>query len=191
MKSAKEKWLPIVGFEGLYEVSDYGNVRSMDRVVSYCNNGGKANRLFTGKPIANVLGNNGYYFCNLWKNGKIFQKRTSRLVAEAFIPNPDNLPCVNHKNRNPLDNRAENLEWCTVQYNNTYDNVHIERGIKERNRVDCSKPICGINNKTGERKVFPSSREAGRFLGDVERSGNIRKKAKIRGYAYGYYWGYI
>ena len=55
------------------------------------------------------------------KNGKTKQGLLHRLVAEAFIPNPDNLPCINHKDENPLNNRADNLEWCSYKYNNEYN----------------------------------------------------------------------
>ena len=62
----------------------------------------------------------GYYTIKLWKNGKGYFKRVNRLVAQAFIPNPNNYECVNHKNEVRQDNRVENLEWCSIGYNNRY-----------------------------------------------------------------------
>lgn len=97
-----EEYKEIKGFED-YQVSNYGNVKS----------------LITNRILRPSKTNN-YYKVTLCKNGEIYYKRVNRLVAEAFIPNPDNLPCVNHKDENKFNNHVDNLEWCDYQYNNNY-----------------------------------------------------------------------
>lgn len=98
-----EVWKPIQGFEG-YEVSSYGRVWSNK----------KQQLLRPGKN------KNGYLIVSLQKDGKGFTKYIHRLVSEEFILNVNNLPCVNHKNERKDDNRVENLEWCSYQYNINY-----------------------------------------------------------------------
>ena len=100
-----EIWKQINDFDN-YEVSNLGNVRRKTK---------KGYHLL--KPSVN---NNGYYQVSLSKDGKAKPFRVHRLVAVAFIPNPDNLPIINHKDENKLNNNADNLEWCTQQYNVRY-----------------------------------------------------------------------
>ena len=123
----EEIWRPVVGFEGLYEVSSYGRVKSLKR--PYENNGGiqwtKERILSPGKD------KDGYLQVNLHCNGKQHQRKIHRLVAQAFLPNPDNLPMVNHKDEDKTNNRVDNLEWCTAKYNSTYGTVR-ERAAKTR-----------------------------------------------------------
>lgn len=113
--AAMEEWRDIPGYEGLYQVSDAGNVRSVDRVVRYPE--GKSDRRFRGKRIKAVLGSNGYLFVNLSRNSRIKRVGIHRLVAMAFIPKPTGNVEVNHKNGDPTDNRAQNLEWVTRSEN--------------------------------------------------------------------------
>ena len=101
----KEYWKPVVGYEGHYQVSNFGRVKSIK----------------FGKEIIlkqNIRG--GYYIVNLSKNGIVKTYLVHRLVAEAFIDNTDNLPEVNHKDENKLNNNVDNLEWCTHEYNINY-----------------------------------------------------------------------
>lgn len=109
-----ELWKPIKGYEGIYEVSNTGKVRSLDRVViTDTHPNGK---LLKGKILKNSVVRN-YNRVNLCV-GNVRQKhRVARLVAVAFIPNPDNKPQVNHKDENTLHDNAENLEWCTAKEN--------------------------------------------------------------------------
>ena len=101
-----------------YEVSDTGLIKSVDRYVSSkCG----SKRLAPGKILKLTEDEDGYYRVGIHCNGKCCAVGVHRLVAEAFIPNPDNLPVVHHKNGNNQDNRVENLEWATVLYNNSED----------------------------------------------------------------------
>lgn len=120
-KNMEEIWKDVVGFEGYYEVSNYGNVRSKDRVIVRSNG---CKLTLTGKPLPQYkrYGNStiARYYVNLCKNSKNYTPSVHRLVAEAFIPNPDNLPQINHKDEDPSNNRVDNLEWCTAKYNHNY-----------------------------------------------------------------------
>ena len=106
-----EVWKDIVGNEGLYQVSNFGRVRSVDHHDSL-------GRLQIGRVLKPQLDGRKNYFHVTLANRKIVQVHT--LVAQAFIPNPNNLPQVNHKDENKQNNRADNLEWCTAKYNNSY-----------------------------------------------------------------------
>lgn len=127
MKS-NEIWKDIPNYEGLYQVSSYGNVKSLDRKV----NGKWGKMLIKGKLLSLVKEKDGYYVVNLYKNHKTQQFRVHRLVAEVFIPNPNNLPEVNHKNEDKTDNKVDNLEFCTTKYNCNYGN----RNRKIRKRIN-------------------------------------------------------
>ena len=119
-----EVWKPIKGYEGIYEVSSYGRVRSLERSISLRNRHGEYVRVEKGRIMAQKLQNTDRLQVNLRKvvNGKRLRKTfyVHRLVAEAFVPNPDNKPTVNHINEDHHDNRAENLEWMTKAENNLY-----------------------------------------------------------------------
>lgn len=110
----KEIWKDVVGFEEYYQVSNLGRVKSLARSTNYKNIGTAWRKERIRKP---KLSNTGYYEVALAKEHKTYYKRVHRLVAEAFIPNPDNLPYINHINEIKTDNRVENLEWCTPKYN--------------------------------------------------------------------------
>ena len=112
-----EIWKPVIGFEGSYEVSQLGNVRSIDRKRTY-----KDGRVacFKGKALKPVLNGDGYLQVQLNMAQKTKTMRVHRMVAEAFIPNDGNLPEVNHKDENKLNNSVRNLEWCDHLYNSRY-----------------------------------------------------------------------
>lgn len=117
----KEIWKDIRGYEGMYQVSNLGCVKSLSRVV-YRSDG--TNSILPEKIMK--PSKNTYLYARLRKNGINKHLAIHRLVCEAFIENPLNLPCVNHKDNNPLNNHISNLEWCTYHYNNNYG-THSER----------------------------------------------------------------
>lgn len=113
----KEVWKDIAGFDGYYQVSNHGNVRSTTRKVHHSKGGVRVSH---SRLMKLSLNGDGYYFVSLHKHNHAKPFRVNRLVAETFIPNPDGLPCVNHIDKNRLNNRVDNLEWCSVEYNNRY-----------------------------------------------------------------------
>ena len=130
---AHEVWRDVVGYEGYYQVSNLGNVRSVDRCVT-CKNG----------TVKNLRGNDiklaynkacGYYYASLTKDNKRRLMSVHRLVAKAFIPNPEGLGYVDHINNVKTDNRASNLRWCTNQQNAIYAKDHVDIGAWKRKPV--------------------------------------------------------
>lgn len=109
----KEVWKDIAGYEGLYQVSNRGRVRSLARVVPHSTGG----KLTVSPKILIPKDRNGYDHVSLWKNNKEYRVKVHRLVAQVFIPNPENKPEVNHIDANPKNNVVENLEWVTRREN--------------------------------------------------------------------------
>lgn len=105
-------WKSIRGFEGYYEVSNFGEVKALERLV--INNGSPQHK---HERILKAGGTGKYKTVALCKDGKVYPKLVHRLVAEAFIPNPDNKPNVDHIDTNPLNNNVENLRWVTQSEN--------------------------------------------------------------------------
>lgn len=112
-----EEWKDIEGYEGLYQISNYGQVKSLTK-ERYMPNGGK--RVYTERLVAINVVKSGYLNVQLWKDGKVKNKMVHILVAMAFIPNPNNYPQVNHKDEDKTNPIYSNLEWCTRSYNATY-----------------------------------------------------------------------
>lgn len=172
----EELWKPVIGFEGLYEVSNFGNVRSLER------NG----TIKGGRMMAKVLDNYGYYMCKLRNKNIIKMPKIHRLVAQSFIPNPDNKPQVNHINGDKLDNRVENLEWVTSRENimhavdngliNVLGNTNNFLGYKVEQIKD-GKVINTFET------ISKASRETGVCRSGIEKV--LKGKQKTSG---GYYW---
>lgn len=116
MKTINEEWKPVRGYEGYYEVSNMGRLRSVERVVYRMRRGILYPVKLKGK-IKEFTYHLGYQQCLLCKDGKPSTAKVHRLVAEAFVPNPDNKPCVDHINTIRDDNRAENLRWVSYKEN--------------------------------------------------------------------------
>ncbi len=110
----EEQWKAVRGYEGYYEASSLGAVRSVSRLVNHPMGGKRSVR---GRSIKLTLGKIGYYYFTAAKDGVLFPLSAHRAVALAFLPNPDNKPQVNHKNGVKSDNRLENLEWATSSEN--------------------------------------------------------------------------
>ena len=143
--SGNEVWKDVVGYEGLYQVSNKGNVYSVERKDSRGNKCG-------GRVLRPSYDKDGYLQVQLYKNGKVKGKYIHRLVAEAFIPNPKSFLEINHLDEVKDNNELSNLEWCTREHNNNYG--------KRTEKV--SKKVKAVNIKTGEVLTFNSIREAGR-----------------------------
>lgn len=165
-----EQWRNIEGYEGLYQVSDEGRVKSLHREIVY-KDGRK--KVIEERILHNILSDLGYYHVMLSKDGSPKRYKVHRLVAKAFIPNPNNLPIINHKDENPKNNLVENLEWCDQNYNVHYGTM-IERGRKKQlNREDKSKPLDKIDMTTGE--ILESFKSAS----EVERNNPQFKTSSV------------
>ena len=170
MENNEEKWKDVKDYEGHYQVSDKGRVKSLKQ--------GKERIL---KPERNKFG---YLDIGLRKNGEHKKFKVHRLVAIAFIPNPDNLPQINHKDENKENNKVENLEWCDVKYNNIYG-TRIQR-INEK----ISKPVLQYT-KSGEFvRKWKSTQDGQRNLGYAGSSISRCCRGKLKS-AYGFVWKYI
>lgn len=170
-------WVPVKGYEGLYEVSGIlGKVRSL-------------NYRGTGrvKIMKGGLITSGYIGISLTKNGKTKSFREHRIVAEHFCPNPFNKPCVNHLNEKTDDNRASNLSWVSYEENNNYG-TRNERIGKTMTNGKKSKPVLQFT-KTGEFvREWPSAAECERngfFQGNVS-DCCLGKKPQYKGYLWKY-----
>lgn len=137
-KTDMEEFRDIKEYEGLYQVSSLGRVKNSK-----------------GRILKSYKDNHGYPMVNLCKNAKNIRVRVHRLVAEAFIPNPNNYPCVNHKDEDKSNNNVNNLEWCTYRYNNTYGTVlqrKLEKLKETYKNFDWSKITSKIDYKEVGRK---------------------------------------
>ena len=174
----KEQWKQVDGFVG-YEVSNLGRVRSVDRIrkAAY----GRTARVKGVLLQARKNTTNDYLLVRLRKEGKLVHCLVHRLVAIAFVPNPDGLPQVNHKDENPQNNRWDNLEWCDQLYNNHYGTAI------ERRSITRGKPVAQYT-KDGEFIArFVSAREAARSIGKSQAAITrccLGKYAQ----AYGFLW---
>lgn len=134
MEIEKEIWKPVVGYEGIYEVSNLGRVKSLERVVSF----GRARRVIKEKILKQVKKGTCQYYCvNLTIKGKQHWMLVHRLVAQAFIPNPKGLPEVNHKDENKDNNTLDNLEWCDREHNHLWGTSRMRQSktLKEYYRI--------------------------------------------------------
>lgn len=146
----QEVWKDVVGYEGFYQVSNLGNVRSVTRIVKTK----RGQKLLHGMPIrASKSHSTKYLYVNLNRDGKLRRCTIHRLVAEAFIPNPNNLPQVNHKDEIRDNNEVSNLEWCTNVYNSNYGtkNERMSR-IKKLQNCGEKNPFYGKHHTDAVRQ---------------------------------------
>lgn len=167
----KEIWKDIKGYEGLYKISNFGNIISFHK--------GKITILNLKKRINKSRGNKfGYYRCSLYKDGNTKNFYVHKLVALSFIPNPENKKYIDHINGNSLDNNVNNLRWCTVSENNRNP---ISRG---RWFLSFGKKAPKIIRKADE-KIFLSYTDVSEIL--CENPENISRKLKKNGEYKGYF----
>lgn len=175
-----EEWKDIKGYEGLYQVSNIGNVRSIRRCIKY-KSGSIA--IHKGRLLRQYERTGGYMYVVLSKENTQKPFRVHRLVADAFVENPKNMEIVNHIDENRKNNSATNLEWCDLKYNINYG-TRTERAIETRRNH--SKPF--ICHETGD--VF-------RSIADCKRKLNLPKTAHVscvlnghRNSTHGYHFSY-
>lgn len=175
--------------EELFEItSRFGKfpsyrVTKTGKVYSYRQGG-------TLKPLSVILDSSGYPIVKLYNDsGKPRTIAVHRLIADTFIPNPQNFPCINHKDEDKANNSVDNLEWCTKAYNNCYNDKAVKIGFKLRESNSRKRAVNQILN--GEViNTFSSIREAARFFGNPKRDSNIYTGIKTHQMRYGYYWEY-
>lgn len=150
-----EFWKEIPNYEGLYEASNLGKVRSKEGKVTYSKLHGK--RVWKSRILKEKNKSGRDVRVDLWKNGEPKSFLVHRLVAETFIPNTDNKPCINHIDGNPRNNYVSNLEWVTYSENmkHAFKNGLYSTNVK----------ITLINKQSGNKKRFISMSEASRSLG--------------------------
>lgn len=180
-----EIWKDIEGFEGIYQVSNLGRVKSCDRNVK-CGRGSK--RMPSQILYQHVLSLHGgtYRQCqvHLWLNGEENKFIVARLVAKAFIPNPHNLPQVNHKDEDPTNNHVDNLEWCTCAYNLAYNDGRARRAETRRKSYKRVLQIDNNDNVVREwESAIAAARGIGCALGSVSRVINGYRKY-VRGFRF-------
>ena len=154
-----EIYKTIKGFDN-YLISNLGNIKSKS-----FNHTGEEKRI---KPFLN---NSGYLQARLWKDGKLHYPLIHRLVAEAFIPNPEDLPCINHIDEDKTNNKVENLEWCSREYNMRYGTAKAriaeKRGHDKRNE---GRPVVQIGDNGEVLNTFKSIASASRETGTARTS---------------------
>ena len=168
----KEIWKDIEGYEGLYQVSNMGRVKSLGN-----------NKTRKEKILKSSKNNRGYLCVNLYKDGLVKNYLIHRLVASAFIDNPNNLPQVNHKDENPKNNYVDNLEYCDSKYNMNYG-TRTERVAKAK-----SIPILQFTLDGEFIRKWDSIADVEKELGFNHSSINMCCKGKYKN-AYGYRWCY-
>ena len=172
-----EQWKNIEGYEGIYLISSEGRIFSVQ----------------SNRTLKTSINNSGYGRVELFKERKMARRLMHRLVAQAFIPNPENFPIINHKDENPSNNRVENLEWCTHAYNTNYGNciakikanaVH-KKGAENRQ----SKTVYQFDLQGNFIKEFGGVHEASRQTGFDSKSIAKCGTGHLKTYG-GYVWKY-
>lgn len=180
-----EIWKDIEGYEGLYQVSNLGRIKSLHRRIEHPHSGFITLKERILKPSTDT---SGYLFVRLCNNGKSKQLLVHRLVAQTFLENPQKLPEVNHIDECKSNNQISNLEYCDRSYNINYGTATVRAAKTRTNHPSFSKQILCI--ETGI--IYPSISEAGRLFNSKYAPQNISccclGKTKV---AYGYHWCYV
>ena len=153
-----------------YLVSNKGRVKSLDKTVSFNNHGTMCSYVKKGRILKPSLLKQGYLAVSIFYDDIPEKKlcKIHRLVAETFIPNPKNLPYINHKDEVKTNNNVDNLEWCSPKYNSNYSDTGRKAGDKMFNRPDTSKPVLQFDMEDNFIAEYPSINEAERQTGVCE-----------------------
>lgn len=171
----EEIWKDIEGFEGLYQVSSFGNIKSLTRILS-------DGRKWEEKILQQET-NHGYKRVTLAKNTVNKRYRVHRLVAQAFLPNPNGYGIINHKDENKSNNHVNNLEWCSPKYNSNYGSC------KHKVAKKLSKPVIQMDRNFKIIARYESLSDVGRQTGYG--IGYISQCCNGKYYsAYDYIWRY-
>ena len=177
----EEIWKDIKGYEGAYKISNTGKIMSIARTISTAFHNRK--HVTNNRILKQTITRHGYAIVSLNKNCRKTRYCVHRLVAEAFIPNPNNLPQVNHKDECKLNNHFSNLEWCTAQYNVNYSGT-IQKAINA-----CKRKVLQFE-KTGKFvKEFESATNASRETKTCQSAITLACQGKYKT-AGGYIWKY-
>ena len=196
----EEIWRDVKGYEGLYQVSNLGRVKSLERFIKTRKNKNGMNGYIHKQESIRIPTKDykGYLRLNLCKEGKQKPFKVHRLVAQAFIPNPNNLPQVNHKDENKENNCITNLEWCTNEYNHNYGTRNKRSAEKRIGRkipfeqIKNKIAVLQINKDTNEViRKYDSIKEAQICCGVKTHYSHIGECCKgERKTAYGFKWRY-
>lgn len=169
----EEVWKDIAGWEGMYQVSNLGRVKSLPRKIVYKN--GRID-FIKGKILTKSENEKGYYFVTLIKNSKRKMIMIHQLVARAFIKNPNGFKYVNHIDENRKNNCVNNLEWCNNYYNQLYSK---------------GKPVKGTHLRSGKCLYFATAREAEKYGFNSRSIGNCCNQKQRHKNHNGYKWEFI
>ena len=175
-----EEWRDIEDYKGLYQVSNMGRVKSLERTVW---NGRGYYVTIHERILKPKKDRGGYLQVHLCKDGKAKFYTVHKLVATVFCENPEGYTEINHKDEDKTNNNADNLEWCSKSYNNSYNGRAKKAGKK------ISKPVIGINKVSGLILEFPSAREAEKETGIAHQSICSCLKGRLKSTG-GYVWYY-
>lgn len=190
-----EIWKPIKGYEGYYEASNLGNIRSVDRVILSTANilHTEHKQLRRGRVLKQGNGRKGYKIVVLQRDGQKRTMYTHRIIAMTFVENPYNKPCIDHINGICTDNRAENLRWCTQKENINNPNTVYKNldTLKQNALTNCkAKTILQLDKDSLEviQEILPKSsyfKDMGYVRAYITSACRNRKKN-----AYGYKWAF-
>jgi hypothetical protein len=171
-----EIWKDVIGFEDFYQISDYGRIKCKEQIIEYSDGHKEVKR---AKILHGTI-RHGYHHVDIKQNGERYFLAVHRLVAEVFIPNPDNKPHVNHIDGDRLNNIPSNLEWVTPSENQIHA---VDTGLKR------TRKVAQYDFNGNLIKIHKNINQAAKAMGDTGGSTNIRKVVNgKRLSAYGYKW---